>query len=175
MALGSLVIAYPSGEFERSLESFLASFPGWLDPVWDFCYSLLALWAVPRRRPGRASALCLSLTPSSASSSPTSRNDDDFVFPARNGLGPLAYWNFRDRDWVETLKLAGLNDRGIKIHDLRHACAGLLISQGLSPADVANHLGHSQVTTTLNTYSHLFNREETHARIREALDLTRSS
>lgn len=46
IGLAFLVVAYPPDNFERSLESFLASFPGWLDPVWNFVYDLLALWAV---------------------------------------------------------------------------------------------------------------------------------
>lgn len=46
LALASLIVAYPPGDFERSLESFLASWPGWLDPVWDLIYDLLAVWAV---------------------------------------------------------------------------------------------------------------------------------
>ena len=97
--------------------------------------------------------------------------DGDFVFPGRNQQRPISYWNFHDRGWRPTLKLAGLDGESITIHDLRHACASLLIAQGLSPVDVAAHLGHSQVTTTLNVYAHLFNRDVTHARIRQALTL----
>jgi uncharacterized membrane protein YbhN (UPF0104 family) len=41
-----LIVVYPPGGFERSLSSFLASFPGWLDPFWEFLYDLLGLWAI---------------------------------------------------------------------------------------------------------------------------------
>ncbi|MDO8677217.1 MAG: site-specific integrase [Acidobacteriota bacterium] len=43
----------------------------------------------------------------------------------------------------------------IRIHDLRHSCATLLLVQGVSPRVVMETLGHSQVSLTLNTYSHV--------------------
>src|SRR5215471_708527 len=46
LVLGLLIAAQPPGDFERSLQSFLASFPGWFDPVWHFAYAFAALWAV---------------------------------------------------------------------------------------------------------------------------------
>ncbi len=44
----------------------------------------------------------------------------------------------------------------LRIHDLRHTCAALLISRGAHVKAVQHHLGHSSATVTLNTYSHLF-------------------
>jgi glycosyltransferase 2 family protein len=46
LALAFLVVAYPPSSFEQSLQTFLASFPAWLAPVWGFGYDLLGLWAV---------------------------------------------------------------------------------------------------------------------------------
>jgi uncharacterized membrane protein YbhN (UPF0104 family) len=46
VALALLVVAYPPSGFERRLDSFLATVPGWLDPAWGFLYDLLALWAI---------------------------------------------------------------------------------------------------------------------------------
>ena len=43
----------------------------------------------------------------------------------------------------------------IRIHDLRHSCAALLLGAGVPPQSVAGFLGHSDVKTTLNIYSHL--------------------
>jgi uncharacterized membrane protein YbhN (UPF0104 family) len=40
------IAAYPPSSLERSLESFLAALPGWLDPVWGFLADLLWLWAL---------------------------------------------------------------------------------------------------------------------------------
>lgn len=43
----------------------------------------------------------------------------------------------------------------IRIHDLRHSHASLLISQGVSIVAVSKRLGHADVKETLNTYAHL--------------------
>lgn len=44
----------------------------------------------------------------------------------------------------------------IRIHDIRHSHASLLINQGCDALILANRLGHEKVSTTLNIYSHLF-------------------
>lgn len=44
----------------------------------------------------------------------------------------------------------------IRLHDLRHSHASLLIELGCTPLAIADRLGHEKVETTLNTYSHLF-------------------
>lgn len=44
----------------------------------------------------------------------------------------------------------------IRIHDIRHSHANLLINQGYDALILADRLGHEKVPTTLNTYSHLF-------------------
>lgn len=44
----------------------------------------------------------------------------------------------------------------IRLHDLRHSHASLLIEQGVSPLAIADRLGHENIQTTLNTYSHLY-------------------
>ena len=46
LGLWLLTAAYPPSSFESSFENFLASFPGWLDPIWGICYDLLWLWAI---------------------------------------------------------------------------------------------------------------------------------
>jgi hypothetical protein len=43
----------------------------------------------------------------------------------------------------------------IRLHDLRHSCATLLLAQGVNPRVVMETLGHSQVSLTLNSYSHV--------------------
>ena len=42
----------------------------------------------------------------------------------------------------------------IRLHDLRHTSATLLLSEGVDIRTVANRLGHSQTSTTLNVYAH---------------------
>lgn len=51
-------------------------------------------------------------------------------------------------------KKAGV--RRIRLHDLRHSHASLLIELGFSALLVSERLGHESVSTTLNIYSHLF-------------------
>ena len=42
-----------------------------------------------------------------------------------------------------------------RFHDLRHGCASLLLAAGVPPRTIMGVLGHSQISLTLNTYSHL--------------------
>lgn len=44
----------------------------------------------------------------------------------------------------------------ITIHDLRHSHASLLINAGVQPLAISERLGHENVQTTLNIYSHLY-------------------
>ncbi len=44
----------------------------------------------------------------------------------------------------------------IRLHDLRHSHASMLIEMGFSPLLIAERLGHDSVDTTLRIYSHLY-------------------
>ena len=58
----------------------------------------------------------------------------------------------------------GIKESGVKrirLHDLRHSHASLLIELGFSPLEIANRLGHEKVETTLNTYAHLYPNKQT--------------
>ncbi len=58
---------------------------------------------------------------------------------------PLRHSNFRNRVWVPATEPAGLH--GLRIHDLRHTCASLLISRGAHPKAVTQRgidIGHSE-------------------------------
>lgn len=57
------------------------------------------------------------------------------------------------RRFQALLKEAGLPHQ--RFHDLRHACASLLLAQGVAARVVMETLGHSQISLTLNTYSHV--------------------
>ena len=72
-----------------------------------------------------------------------------FVF---GGDRPLAY-RTTDRYFEASCKKAEI--KKIRIHDLRHSCASLLISKGVSIVGVSRQLGHANIEQTLNTYSHL--------------------
>ncbi len=58
-------------------------------------------------------------------------------------------------------ELAGLPH--IRIHDFRHSHASLLANEGINISEIARRLGHSDIKMTLNTYSHLYPREEERA------------
>ncbi len=84
----------------------------------------------------------------------------------RHGWGELPPWvfvnqgpvpiqrpNFAGRVWPKLLAKAGL--RHIRIHDLRHTYASLLIQNGESLAYVKDQLGHQSIQLTVDTYGHL--------------------
>jgi integrase len=49
----------------------------------------------------------------------------------------------------------------IRVHDLRHSHASFLVDQGFSPLVIKERLGHENIETTLNTYSHLYPSQQT--------------
>lgn len=51
--------------------------------------------------------------------------------------------------------LDGANLPDLRVHDLRHTAATLLLIQGVHPKIVQEMLGHSTITLTLDTYSHV--------------------
>lgn len=65
----------------------------------------------------------------------------------------------------------GIKESGVKrirVHDLRHSHASMLVELGFSPLEIANRLGHEKVETTLNTYAHLYPNKQT--KLAERLD-----
>tara|TARA_B100000809_G_scaffold184305_1_gene182325 strand:+ start:4633 stop:4995 length:363 start_codon:yes stop_codon:yes gene_type:complete len=78
-------------------------------------------------------------------------HDSGLVFTSTIGT-PADDRNVR-RAWKELLASADLPY--VRIHDLRHAAATLLLTQGVHPRVVMETLGHSQIGVTLDTYSHV--------------------
>lgn len=78
----------------------------------------------------------------------------DFVFVRPDGTW-LRRTSFRREHWKPAVIAAGL-DPALRFHDLRHTAAGLLIAQGVHPKEIQARLGHASITTTLNTYGHLW-------------------
>jgi integrase len=74
---------------------------------------------------------------------------DDYVF---RGGGDGASINRVERDWAVIRAAAGLED--VRLHDLRHSFASVLVSSGLSLPIIGALLGHSKSATTAR-YAHL--------------------
>ena len=73
--------------------------------------------------------------------------------------------------YLEHVMQRGIKESGVKrirVHDLRHSHASMLIELGFSPLEIANRLGHEKVETTLNTYAHLYPNKQT--KLAERLD-----
>lgn len=84
---------------------------------------------------------------------PPGKSEDEYVWQAPNG-GPVRIGSFRPRVWLPAVKAAGLE--GVRIHDLRHTCAALLIESGAQALDLSRRLGHTSVRFTLDTCGHRF-------------------
>ena len=56
-------------------------------------------------------------------------------------------------EFKKLLTRAGLPD--IRFHDLRHSAATLLLSLGVHPKVVQEVLGHTQISITMDVYSHV--------------------
>ena len=78
--------------------------------------------------------------------------DLDLVFTSVVG-GYVDANNLRHRAFPKLLERAELPR--IRFHDLRHSAATLLLSLGVHPKVVQELLGHSQISVTLDTYSHI--------------------
>jgi integrase len=63
--------------------------------------------------------------------------------------------------WRRFTKRAGV--RFIRLHDLRHTSATLLINQGVHAKIISERLGHSDIRVTMNTYGHAFQKADQEA------------
>ncbi len=58
------------------------------------------------------------------------------------------------KEFKDCTRKAGLKE--IRLHDLRHSHASMLIEMGVAPIEISERLGHESVKTTLDVYSHLY-------------------
>ena len=77
--------------------------------------------------------------------------ENDLMFTCFHG-GPIDPCNLL-QSFKRLLKRAGLPE--IRFHDLRHTAATLMLKEGVHPKIVQERLGHSNISLTLNTYSHI--------------------
>ena len=95
------------------------------------------------------------------------------VFTTRTG-GALDPINLT-KAFKRLLKKAGLPE--VRFHDLRHTAATFLLAQGVDPRTIMETLGHSQISLTLNTYSHVLPvlQKEAAVRMNELLARSKAS
>jgi len=77
--------------------------------------------------------------------------DFDIIFPTPIGT-PNDFSNLI-KIYKKCLQDAGLPN--LRFHDLRHSAATLMLQEGINPKIVQERLGHSDISLTLNTYSHV--------------------
>ncbi len=117
---------------------------------------------VPRKTPRSRRTIYLSELAQSALKEQRHRQDDrrssairwsesGLVFTNRTGGG--LEQGVVERALIEALATAGLPR--VRVHDLRHTTASVLLAAGTHPKVVQDLLGHSTITLTLDTYSHL--------------------
>ena len=75
----------------------------------------------------------------------------DYIYV--DAMGGLIKPNFITQHFDLLLKKQGL--KKIRFHDLRHSCASLLYANGVPLKDIQEWLGHSDIGTTSNIYTHL--------------------
>ncbi|MBB5202828.1 integrase [Inhella inkyongensis] len=109
-------------------------------------------WLIPTTKSGRARTVVLSRQAIELLQAQPSRGTEGWVFPGRDPSKPL-----HDPRKTFLRCLAKANIKGavqVRIHDLRHTAASLMVSQGISLFLVQKMLGHSAPTMT-QRYSHL--------------------
>ena len=75
----------------------------------------------------------------------------DYVYV--NAIGQRIKPGYLTQAFPGFLEKHGL--RRIRFHDLRHSCATLLYANGVALKDIQEWLGHSDIGTTSNIYTHL--------------------
>ena len=76
--------------------------------------------------------------------------DSNLVIRQKNGKGFSP--DSLTQKWIRFRKDHGLKE--IRLHDLRHTCATAMLSAGVSPKVIQTRLGHSDISVTMNIYTH---------------------
>lgn len=80
-------------------------------------------------------------------------NNDYSEYIYVNQLGNIMRPDYLTEQFPKFLEKNGM--RRIRFHDLRHSCATLLYANGVALKDIQLWLGHSDIATTSNIYTHL--------------------
>ncbi|MFI5166711.1 MAG: site-specific integrase [Thermoanaerobaculales bacterium] len=79
--------------------------------------------------------------------------DHDLVFANEIGQ-PINRYNLVNRHFKPLVRKAGLAPT-LRLYDLRHSAATLLLAAGIHPKVASERLGHASIVMTLDTYSHV--------------------
>jgi integrase len=122
-----------------------------LDAKWKDFDIQRCTWRIPLPKSGKARHVPLSDGALAILRELPQRSDVPYVFANQKTREPYAsIFN----SWNTARKRANLPD--VRVHDLRHSFASMLINQGRSLYEVQHILGHTQVKTT-QRYAHLSN------------------
>ena len=123
------------------------------------CFDLLSKWKTEQRR--------LALVLGSKWEGKRGKDfDDNFIFIQIDSGLPMnldtPYHKFKEV--IERYNSSCENEEDklpeIRLHDLRHVSASLLLSENVDIVTVSRRLGHSQVSTTLDVYAHAFEKKD---------------
>ena len=87
--------------------------------------------------------------------------DNDLVF--RTEVGTPIHPRNLERTWYALQKSADVTK--VRLHDLRHLHASLAIQQGMDAKVLADRLGHSRASFTLDVYTHLFDEQRANSAV----------
>lgn len=83
----------------------------------------------------------------------TDQDGEERFYVFHGGYGKPYYHTYPSEWWKKFLKRHDLKE--IRLHDLRHSSATLLIEAGASMKAIQKRLGHSKYQTTANIYTHV--------------------
>ena len=120
-----------------------------LDARWEDFDVDNRLWRIPFTKSGRPRTVPMSDGVMSVLDTVPRIAGSPYVFPNPDTKKPFVTIHYT---WDTARKRAGLRD--VRMHDLRHSFASILINSGRSLYEVQHLLGHTQVKTT-ERYAHL--------------------
>jgi integrase len=82
---------------------------------------------------------------------PTPGQPDELIFTTVTGR----VTDPRSLNRMLTILCRDAHVHRVRVHDLRHTCASLLLAQGVDARTIMEMLGHSTITMTLDTYAHV--------------------
>lgn len=117
---------------------------------WEHIDLARRLWVVPRSKSGKRRHIPLSEGAVRILGRVPRLEGVPWIFPSENPVNPICCIT---KPWTRIKERAGL-PAALRVHDLRHTYASILVSKGRSLYEVSQLLGHSQLGMTAR-YAHL--------------------